>query len=284
MFRPGLPASKAALLGAAFLFGLSGCAALGRGEDLSAALAHAQQQGFAAGSIEAGGFRLATFARRSSGAGERLAVYIEGDGAAWPTPYHPPRDPTPRRPVALSLALVDPAPSVVYLGRPCQYLAAAALQQCDSAYWVERRFAPEVVAAYDAALDELKRRHGVRRLRLVGYSGGGVLAALLAARRTDVEVLVTVAAPLALGEWTAWHDASPLLGSLDPAVSEKPASGVRSVHFAGGRDTTVPVRIVERYVRDSGGVLDVVPDFDHECCWARDWRVLLGRASVKDAE
>jgi pimeloyl-ACP methyl ester carboxylesterase len=141
---------------------------------------------------------------------------------------------------------------------------------------VERRFAPEVVAASDEAVSRLKALYSARRLRLVGYSGGGVVATLLAMQRDDVELLVTVAAPLALSEWVAWHGASPLTGSLDPAIYRSDVNLPPAMHFVGGRDRTVPALIVESFIRRRGGQIQVVSDFDHECCWARDWSDLLG--------
>ena len=232
-----------------------------------------RERGFEPNHLLAGGFRLLSLQRvdPARGAGI-LNVYIEGDGVAWPTPYHPPRDPTPLQPIALGLAAADPAPAVAYFGRPCQYLDAAELAGCSVGYWTELRFAPEVVAAYMALLDSLKLTNGVRGFRLFGHSGGGVLAALLAARRDDVEQLVTVAAPLAVAEWTAWHGVTPLLGSLDPAAGTPlpPAT-----HFVGGRDDIVPPRLVAVFAARSGGRLRELPEFDHQCCWSRDWPRLL---------
>src|SRR5690606_9834760 len=140
---------------------------------------------------------------RQGGAARDLRVYLEGDGAAWPSAFRPPRDPTPRRPLVLRLAEQDPAAAVAYLARPCQYLDSDGLAGCSVAYWTDRRYAVEVLEALDQALDQLKARSGARHLRLVGYSGGGVLATLLAQRRDDVSELVTLAAPLAVNEWTA---------------------------------------------------------------------------------
>lgn len=225
-----------------------------------------------------GAFDLLALARRSSSA-ETLSIYIEGDGAPWAGLHHPPRDPTPRTPVALLLAAADPSPALVWLGRPCQYLDAAALARCDSAYWTGKRFAPEVIAAYDAAATQLKDQSGARLLRLVGYSGGGVISALLAARRGDVERVVTVAAPLSVADWVAFHDLSPLAGSLDPRRDTATRPGV---HFAGANDKTVPPAIVAGYVRAKGGRLETIAGFDHECCWARDWPQLLKRALAKE--
>ncbi len=236
----------------------------------------AAKLGFSAVDVESDTFRLAAFVRGSTG--DTMDVYIEGDGAAWITPYHPPRDPTPAYPVSLALAGVDPVQKVAYLGRPCQYLSKDDLKRCDVAYWTGKRFSPEVIAAYDTAVSRLMQMMGVRRIRLIGYSGGGVIATLLAGGRDDVDGLMTVAAPLSVSTWVDWHHASPLAGSLDPAESTGliPAS----IHFAGGRDNVVPVSVVKAFVNRRGGRMEVVSDFDHECCWVRDWGKLLSRSSV----
>lgn len=279
---PGVSPIKAALSCAAFCIvalvvaGVSGCAGVDRfGGSRQAVIEWGRERGFEPGQLLVGRFRLLSLQRRDPArpAGI-LNVYVEGDGAAWPTPYHPPHDPTPLQPVALALAAVDPAPAVAYLGRPCQYLDAFELAGCSSGYWTELRFAPEVVAAYMTLLDRLKLASGARSLRLFGHSGGGVLAALLAARRDDVVQLVTVAAPLDVAEWTAWHKATPLRGSLDPAAGA-PMPLPPATHFVGGRDSVVPPQLVAGFASRSGGRLREVPEFDHQCCWSRDWPRLL---------
>lgn len=202
-----------------------------------------------------------------------LHIYIEGDGAAWLSPYHPPRDPTPEEPVALALAAKDPAPAIAYLGRPCQYLDAAALAGCPVSYWTSHRFAPDVLESYQQALDALKARFGAQQFQLFGYSGGGVLAMLLADSRTDVERVITIAAPVSVAEWTAWHKISPLDGSLDPAT--RTGHWPAAVHLVGARDRIVPAEVVRPFAARSNGRLIVVPDFEHRCCWSRDWQRLL---------
>ncbi|CAG0973301.1 hypothetical protein RHDC4_01413 [Rhodocyclaceae bacterium] len=277
----GVPAlTKAALYSAAFLFLASACANLDAfGGSRAAVVAWGAERGLAPEDMDSGRFRLLTLSRRT-GPTDVLTVYIEGDGAPWPTPYHPPRDPTPVKPVALALAAADPAAAVVYLGRPCQYLAAAELAACDPALWISRRFAPEIVVAYDDILSRLKARTGAARLRLVGYSGGGVVAALLALRRADVAEVVTVAAPLALADWTRHHGITALTGSLDPLRETGPLP--QGVHWVGGRDKTVPPAIVAGFVARKGGRLATMPDFDHECCWTRDWPTLLSRSRKEE--
>jgi hypothetical protein len=273
---------RAALKGAAFFFGVAllagiqGCASVDRfGGSRQAVIDWGRERGFDAQHVLLKRFRLLALQRIDpSQPNGVLDVYIEGDGAAWPTSFHPPRDPTPTDPVALAMAAADPAPAVLYLGRPCQYLEAAELAVCSPEYWTNSRFAPEVVTAYMAFLDRYKESSGTTRLRLFGHSGGGVLATLLAARRTDVVQLVTVAAPLAVTEWTAWHKVTPLLGSIDPAMAVQ-GQLPPATHFVGGRDSVVPPRLVAIFAARTGGNLHEVPDFDHQCCWSRDWRQLL---------
>lgn len=276
---------KAALVSAAFLFGVAGCAVLSLPDtpiNSQGILEKTNERGFVRQSIQAGAFQLAGYVRRSDAPADIFTLYIEGDGAPWPTPFAPPNDPTPLRPTALAMALADPSVAVAYMARPCQYLTADALRQCDSAWWTERRFAPEVVAAYDEVVDRLKKSFSARRVRLVGYSGGGVIAVLLAAQRTDVESVLTVAAPLSVGEWVAWHGASSLTGSLDPASLGADTHLPPSVHFVGSNDKTVPVPIVESFIRHMGGEMVIVPGFDHECCWAHDWAKLLEHPKIRE--
>lgn len=268
---------KAALASAAFLFLLSGC---GTTRDAHTRIAKlAQEHGFSSLTLQGGNIQLAAYERPFHNETDLLTVYIEGDGAPWPSPYQPPRDPTPHTPTALLLAFSDPAATLVYLGRPCQYLSTDALRGCDSRYWTTHRFAPEVIDAYDEALQKLGRRYHYRHLRLIGYSGGGVIAALLATRRDDVEQLVTIAAPLALSAWSEFHHASPLNGSIDPAAYTDKVLAY-GVHLVGQKDTVVPSQIVERFVAVHGGRMKIVPGYDHACCWVDDWGVLL-RTSLR---
>jgi hypothetical protein len=273
---------NAAFLSGGLLLAFSGCSTSNSFGSAHEIEVWAEQRDFSKTTVQTGKFRIAAFVRKPPVPNDTLTIYVEGDGAAWLTPYHPPSDPTPIKPVSLVLAVADPSVAVVYLGRPCQYLSEKALQACDRTYWTERRFAPEVVAAYDATISLLKSTFGARQLKLVGYSGGGVLVTLLAAQRNDVDVLVTVAAPLAINKWTAEHKVSPLKGSLDPAELGENVRLTQGVHFVGGRDEIVPPAVVGHFIRRKGGRMEVIPDFDHECCWARDWVALLGRVKLRE--
>ncbi|OGR03704.1 MAG: hypothetical protein A2520_03720 [Deltaproteobacteria bacterium RIFOXYD12_FULL_53_23] len=273
---------KAALVSVAFLFVICGCAFNDSfGGSRKNAVNWASDRGFTERSLTAGPFQLLALTRRRGENTETLTVYIEGDGAPWITPWHPPRDPTPRKPIALALAAADTAETVIYLGRPCQYQQADKLADCAPIWWIEQRFALEVLMAYDEVLTQLKSAFGAQRLRLVGYSGGGVIAALLAVRRTDVASLVTVAAPLSLNKWVAWHDLTPFAESTTDPVAEK-GRFPPGVHWAGEKDSIVPPAIVEYFVKvKAGQTLFTLPGYDHECCWAQEWPSLLTKENAK---
>jgi len=206
---------------------------------------------------------------------DTLTVYIEGDGLAWLSPTDVSADPTPRTPVALQMALRHPNSAVAYLARPCQYVPPADAQHCAPRFWTDARFAPEVVRATDQALTRLMQNVGARQLVLVGYSGGGAVAALVAARRKDVLRLVTVAGNLDHSAWTRWHKVTPLSGSLNPADEWERLQGVPQLHLAGALDTVVPPKLtqayVDRYPAGQRPQLRVLAGQDHGCCWAQDW-------------
>lgn len=235
--------------------------------------------------LSAGRFDLATASSRREG-GETLTAYIEGDGLAYVRPDRPALDPTPTDPVALRLALADPGTGpIAWIARPCQYTMPARGRGCNSAEWLTRRYAPEILESIDDALDVLKQESGARRLVLVGYSGGGAIAVLLAARRTDVEEIVTVAADLDLGYWIHRDGLSPLTGSLDPADVATQVRKIPQVAFTGSDDRVVGTDVARAYVSHlpPGAPIRLieVPGFTHDCCWARDWASLLRAARLR---
>ncbi len=205
-----------------------------------------------------------------------LTVYLEGDGLAFRR-KRPTEDPTPVNPTALRLAALDPHTPVLYLARPCQYTMANTWRRCDVTYWSSHRFAPEVIAATGRALDVAKRETGAAGLVLIGYSGGGVVAALLAAQRQDVRAFGTVASPLDLDAWVRHHRVTPLDGSLNPIRYAERLQSVPQRHFVGSDDDIVPGHVVRSFAgRMQRGLESVVPvhGADHDCCWEDAWPTL----------
>jgi hypothetical protein len=210
-----------------------------------------------------------------------LTVYIEGDGAEWQGKYQPPADPTPENALTLRLALRDPDARVAYLGRPCQYLERDALGRCPPILWLNGRYGEHAVTMMSAAVDLLLLAARVQRVRLVGYSGGGVLAALLAARRADVTCLVTVASPLDTDAWTAAIDVSPLSASLNPLAQAPALKHIAQTHIAATDDPVVPVRTLSRFAEALPDArVEVIDAFDHDCCWVYAWERLRQRTCL----
>lgn len=255
---------------------LAGCAATDVPQRVALAERIAAEHRFSKIDIQTEHFRLAAFI----GPQEKnrvLHVYIEGDGFAWVTRYKPSRDPTPREPVALDLAVLD-SRNAAYLARPCQYVMASEVE-CPVRYWTSDRFSPEVINSMNEAVTQLKGKAGADRLVLVGYSGGGAVAALVAARRADVIQLVTVAGNLDHRTWTRLHKTSELTGSLNPPDSWRALVGIPQTHFIGKDDHAVPAQVYRAYRKafpESADIhAEILPDVDHRCCWADVWPTLL---------
>jgi pimeloyl-ACP methyl ester carboxylesterase len=269
------------LLGGVGCVQLLGCAADGRAR----ALENAQAQGLRRLAFQGKTFTLAGWLK--CGDSPTLVAYIEGDGAAFVNRRTPSADPTPRDPLAFKLALADPAPSVLYLARPCQYASDAERRNCAAPYWTSARYAEPVIADLDAALSQAKDLCRAGKLELVGYSGGGAAAALVAARRQDVGRLITVAANLDLGAWTRLHDVSPLHDSLDPLLVAETLRELPQIHFAGEDDAVVPASVIQPFVDRVGNPkrarLVLVPDQSHHCCWSVIWPRLLQEARLAES-
>lgn len=265
------------LAGAVFL---SGCASITL---LQTRMERADNAAGAAGwireSFATGQFTLRGYHPRRSADSGVLAVYIEADGVAWVTPTQRSSDPTPNDTLTLQLAILDPTPNRLYLARPCQFLPPRELAACSPDYWTSHRYAPEIVAALNDAIEQEKRRTRARKITLFGYSGGGGLAILVAAGRNDVTRIVTVAGMLDHAAWTRMHRDSPLTGSLNPAGAANRVSQIRQIHFVGRDDEIVPPAIAESYLghvtdRSKISVIEI-SGADHTCCWVEKWPALL---------
>ncbi len=206
-----------------------------------------------------------------------LTVYIEGDGYAWVSGDLPSFDPTPVEPLALKLALLDPGPAA-YIGRPCQYLKVKH-KFCEQRYWTSHRFSLEVIQLMDHEVNQLKKEFGSDKLILVGYSGGGAVAALIASRRNDIVQVITVAGNLDTEFWTKQLHLSPLWGSLNPADSWQLLQSTPQVHLIGSEDNVIDLSVVESYRArfPATAPIDVrvIEGNSHRCCWTERWAIII---------
>lgn len=228
--------------------------------------------------IKTKGFTFVAFVPGQSRSMQTLRVYIEGDGLAWQRRTLPSKDPTPLNPLALMLAIKDKQ-AAVYLARPCQYVQGDNRKGCEQRYWTHARFSEEVVDATEQAITALMQQRNAQRLVLIGYSGGASVAALVAARRSDVVKLITVAGNLDHVAWTTLHNISPLTESLNPADSWSHLQTVEQLHLVGAKDKIIPPSVVSSYLQSFPATtkheMRIFDEFDHHCCWVEQWPSLL---------
>lgn len=219
-----------------------------------------------------------------------LTIYIEGDGAAWTMRQFAPSNPTPRNALGAQLASGDPSPLVAYLGRPCQYLESEQLQRCDPSLWTEGRFSPAAISLGNKTIDALLQRlapysaHQQLQIRLIGYSGGGAYAALLASKRTDVSCLITIAAPLDIDAWSRIQKIAPLRSSLNPASPSPTLLKMEQTHWYGGKDRIVPPQSIGVFLVNNASTntqVHVLPKANHLEPWSSQWLELLQKSCGK---
>ncbi len=207
-------------------------------------------------------------------------IYIEGDGLAWLSRRTPSRNPTPKNPVALRLAMQDNiSENVIYIARPCQYSPITKSQPCPMEYWTSKRFAKEVVESTNQAIDSLKNKYRLNSFNLVGYSGGGALAALIAIKRDDIDTLRTVAGNIDVSAFNSLHNVSQMPQSLNPADQAYKLSQIPQRHFIGENDKIVPPAIFKSF-KSKAGVSDcinytIVPNTTHSKGWENNWKYLM---------
>lgn len=268
--------SRRSLVVAALALALTACASPAHRFDLQA-----ERLDLRRGVVDGAGFRHVVFrnaAARAPTPGATLHVYLGGDGTPW-RGRRPAVDPTPRDPLALQLMAADPGPAV-YLGRPC-YHGLFADAGCHRRYWLDARYAVEVVESLRAAVRRVVAEGGYSAVRYFGHSGGGALAVLMAAARPWPDAVVTVAANLDPDAWADLHGYARLRGSLNPARRPPLPAAIVQWHYVGGQDTIVPPGLLAAALDGSTARLIVVDDFDHRCCWKALWPVILAELAAR---
>ena len=221
-------------------------------------------------------------------------IYIEGDGRSYLTPSRVSPDPTPRNPLALKLAVLNPHPKVVYLARPCQFTIEFN-PGCIPEIWTTKRFSEQVIAAMNEAVSRIKEDEKAKKIHLIGFSGGAAVAALIAARRNDVASLRTVAGDLDHEQMSVYHGTIPLdEENLNPMNFAASLRKLPQHHFAGERDTVVPPVISEGFVKAVDEVeaveekkkdlkcvqRTVLKGVTHHEGWEMNWPELIKQALV----
>lgn len=242
----------------------------------------AAQAGFQQSLLSNAQFEIVAFAKPSRQVNPVLVIYIEGDGRAWKTASLASDNPTPTNPIALRLAIQDPRPAVAYLARPCQFVDFPG-RGCSEKLWTSARFSPAVIETMYEAIEKLKQQYGASQLVLIGYSGGGAVATLVAAKRSDIKTIITVAGNLDTDAWVRLYGLEPLSESINPASIAQSIRNIPQTHYVGAKDDVIPRAISQSYLKKMGrpnqAKVIELPNYGHVCCWTEHWTDLLKDAA-----
>ena len=205
---------------------------------------------------------------------DTLKIYIEGDGLPWFRGRMPSTDPTPRVPLALRLMAQDPT-AAIYIGRPC-YFGLHQSANCSPKMWTSARYSAAVIASMNRVVRHYQKKYGARQVVLMGYSGGGAVATLMARDISPPVFLLTLAANLDTDTWTQTKAYLPLHESLNPVNFVAQLQGVGQLHLIAEDDTTVLPAVTQRYTSQFPAHFSrQYPGFDHSCCWLELWPKIL---------
>lgn len=207
--------------------------------------------------------------------GSQLRIYIEGDGRAWLRLGRASFDPTPVNRLVHHLMMSDPFPDIAYLSQPCQYIMNSA---CNKNVWTFERYSQKVIETMNRVVSEIKKKGGYETLELVGYSGGGAIALLMAARREDVVSVRTIAGNLDPHFTNRLHVVSAMPLALNPTDYKKKLVDVPQVHFVGTNDSVISEKVSRHYVKtikDTSCVTIRSVEAGHQQGWVSEWSRLL---------
>ena len=204
-----------------------------------------------------------------------VTVYIEGDGQAYLHRNMPSANPTPRNPLTLHLAGIDHGENILYLARPCQYVNFKSERLCTTPYWTQKRFSREVIISVNEAIDKMLFKAKGEGIHLVGYSGGGAVAALVASIRNDVLSLRTLAGYMDHVSLNKNVGVSPLKGSLDPIKVAHKLKSIPQIHYSGKKDKVIPNWVAKNFAHAVGNnncTFTRLTNATHTKGWEKVWR------------
>ncbi|MBP7190236.1 MAG: alpha/beta hydrolase [Rickettsiaceae bacterium] len=205
-----------------------------------------------------------------------IAIYIEGDGFIVYRDYIS-NDPTPVHPMLIRLAAMDDRPNVVYIARPCQYTIKENLGVCNSGYWTGKRMSEDSVEAVDDVIRKIAQN---RKIDLIGFSGGGGIAVLVAARNHNVRSMITIAGNLDHVAFNKYHKTTPMAESLNPIDYVSSVRNIPQLHLSGTNDKAVPPFISENFEKAANSVCvhrEVFPGFTHSKGWDSVWKSIISK-------
>ena len=194
--------------------------------------------------VQSGDFIITTYQKITDPDADYV-FYIEGDGYIAGR-YGLSANPTPRSDSLLRLVAQDKRPNVVYIARLCQYTPMHLNSKCSPKYWSDSRLSLETVNVLSGVIDQVNNG---RPFSVIGYSGGGGIAVLIAAQHSSVKDIITIAGNLDIDAFTRHHHSPTMFNSLNPIDYVNKVRHIPQIHLSGGLDHVVPGFITEHYVR-----------------------------------
>ncbi|MCG8671494.1 MAG: alpha/beta hydrolase [Pseudomonadales bacterium] len=204
-----------------------------------------------------------------------LHVYIEGDGKAF-SGGKVSVNPTPNNPMLLKLMQQDEQPAI-YLGRPCYFNPKD--NQCSPNVWTRQRYSAKVVQSMLAALSHFSSDY--EHVVLIGHSGGGTIATLMAAKEPKAAMLITLAGNLDIFSWALEHQYQPLKESLNPMDLDPLPAQLLQIHYAGANDELInPEWIGDFASKQKRAEFHQLLDIEHVDGWEEFWPQILEKLTL----
>ena len=236
--------------------------------------------GFSREVVAGKGFQHVTYLKDADTPSKSLHVYLEGDGSPWVNHKKVANDPTPRNPFMLQLMALDSGPAV-YLGRPCYY-GMKGDSLCKPELWTSARYSRPVIDSMVAALNMVLEDFDYDSVVLIGHSGGGTIAMLMAEQLSDMEGVITIAGNLDIEAWARFHDYLPLNLSLNPSTRPPLNPNIYQLHLVGEHDEIIPPEMIRSAIDNHANIeIRVVAGFRHTCCWKDIWPDILAQLTTK---
>ncbi|MFU7502820.1 MAG: alpha/beta hydrolase [Candidatus Tisiphia sp.] len=224
--------------------------------------------------VQAGDFVITTY-QRVSDKDSPYVFYIEGDGSISIGHYAIADNPNPSRVMLFKLATLDTRPNIVYIARPCQYTPVELNPNCNQAYWTDKRMAEEVIESTNIVINSINNGNPAN---LVGFSGGGGVAVLVAARNKHIKDIITIAGNLDIENFSKHHGIYTLKESLNPIDYAIKISNIPQLHLSGSKDAIVPSKIMHGYIKASSSDCTqqkIFPNITHIKGWDKVWQDVL---------
>lgn len=205
-----------------------------------------------------------------------IVFYIEGDGLPQKGGFLT-DNPTPIKQMLIKLAVLDKRPNVVYVGRLCQYTPMELNPKCKQNYWGSERFSIETVNVINDIIAKISQN---KPYSLIGFSGGGTIATLIAAQDKNVKDIITLAGNLDTDEFLKLQGLPGyFINSINPVKIAGKINHIPQLHISGGADSRVPKIILDNYLAASGSSTcvqsKIYSGIAHQGAWYKIWQEIL---------